>query len=132
MRRLPEEIEVGGELTDERLVAIRERALWLRNSYDMGPASDGETPRLVYVDGDGGETRFDEIELHIGCDCEGCYVLATFPHRAEDGGPDRYAAEAVCHAGRDMLDLVAEVRRLRALAAVTNEVAKLAAERGGK
>lgn len=116
--------EVGGTLDEHRLRRIAVRALELRNMMSSpesvfedlakvgNPDREGETPELLYYAGDDGETTMPRYELHVGCG-DICGVLAEFPYDGDSGGAHRSTAEAVVHAGRDLLDLVNEVRVLR-------------------
>lgn len=134
-----EELIVGGELDEARLAAIMKRGWLLRNiavredealtyrsQFDPtklpphAPAGatldnyrDGETPMLVWDEGDGNETRQASHEIHVGCG-EICPVFATIPYDGDSGGVPSENAHAIVHAGRDLIDLVREVVALRA------------------
>jgi hypothetical protein len=127
-------VPTGGPLTAERIEAIRSRAGELRNIYygisgikrtcsclpEGSTERDrcdvhGETPAIAHVEivDDEGEVEGDRYDLHVGCDIEGCYILAS----VESGhGEDASwgTAVAIANAGRDMFDLTAEVEKLRA------------------
>lgn len=134
------EVQVGGELTEQRLRAIMRRGWLFRNlcvseaealeykdPHDPPPGAptppwsefggdqhtDGETPTMVFYEGDGGETTHAYAEVHVGCG-EICPVFATIPYDGDMGGVPTANAEAIMHAGRDLIDLVREVVRLRA------------------
>lgn len=118
------EIEVGGELTEDRLAEIAVRAFLLRNrlvspAEALGSTEDGETPLLVehHDEEDPSESW---IEVHVGCG-DACGVFVTVPWDGDMGCVPTENAVAIVHAGRDLLDLVREVRRLRALCATTAE-----------
>jgi hypothetical protein len=62
----------------------------------------GETPAISFRE------KNDEYGaawfLHVGCDCEGCYIMAEIGDGENEPG---YAvAEALAHIGRDALDLI--------------------------
>ncbi len=134
-----EEVRVGGPLDADRLRAIMVRGFLLRNlcvsadeaftfrnPHDPKPGedvpwsdfehpgqhTDGETPTLVWDKGDGGETRLESHEVHVGCG-ESCGVLAVVPWDGDSGGVPTTDAIAIAHAGRDLIDLVREVVMLR-------------------
>ena len=134
-----EELIVGGALDEARLRAIMKRGWLLRNvavseakaltyrsNHDPGELPphavegatldnyrDGETPVLVWNEGDGGETRYASHEVHVGCG-EICPVFAVIPYDGDMGGVPSENAHAIVHAGRDLIDLVREVVALRA------------------
>jgi hypothetical protein len=109
---------VGGELDEDRLRRIAVRAYDLRNmavaEQDALEPHDSETPTLVErYDSDDGDRAQLSFELHVGCG-DTCGVLAVVPYDGNIGEAPREVAFAIAHAGRDLLDLIAEVRQLRA------------------
>lgn len=123
------EVEVGGPLDNARLVAIVRRAADLRN-WGLSEAAarawltgergagelPGETPSIVEPIDD--STRDDwpgPIELHAGCG-DICPVMCELPYDGDVGGWHPGVAEAIAHAGADLLDLAREVARLRTAA----------------
>lgn len=91
--------------------------------------TDGETPTLVYgyepemgydpVSGEMVVIKRDSlrtIELHVGCG-DHCGVLAAIRYDSDLGGCDEQLAQAIAHAGRDLIDLVRELVKLRATVA---------------
>lgn len=109
-------INVGGPLDDDRLRRIEARGLALRNTsrrnaagaYGEGSEADGETPTICERVNEDGHVS---AELHVGCG-EHCPVLVAVPYDDDVGGL-ALDPEALAHVGRDVLDLVDEVRRLR-------------------
>jgi hypothetical protein len=113
---------VGGPLTEERLVAILKRAGDLRN-WDVWEAEArtlllaesahvvGETPTLTHYrcteDGERDEAG-DHIDVQVAGEC-----MCTLPWDPDSGGLHDQTALAIAHAGQDLLDLVREVARLR-------------------
>lgn len=139
-----DEVAVGGPLDDVRLRAIMVRGFLFRNlcinateaftyrdPHDPKPGetmpwseyqhhgqhTDGETPMLVWrerKDIDGSvEIATACMEVHVGCG-DVCPVFAIIPYDGDSGGVPSSNAEAIAHAGRDLIDLVREVTRLRA------------------
>lgn len=104
-------LEVGGPLDAARLAAIKRRARYLRNAH----YGEGETPTLVDVPADGEGLApaggVERVELHVACG-EHHGVLAVVPYDGDSGGIGA-VPECIVHAGRDLLDLVEEVRRLQ-------------------
>jgi hypothetical protein len=117
---------VGGPLDLARLQRIAVRGWWLRNRFtsesealdfdriESDAFGGGETPVLVWREGDRGETSWPSIEIHMGCG-DACPVAAIIPYDGDSGGVDQRMAEAIAHAGRDLLDLTREVVELRRL-----------------
>lgn len=104
-------------LDDRRLDEILVRGHWLRNCrWSPGnPIEQGETPIILAIPDRERQYGSDPdailgYELHIGCGSE-CGIMAAIP---QDEGAMEVAA-AVASSGRDLIDLVLEVRRLRAL-----------------
>lgn len=99
------DVQAGGPLDEARLAQIRSRALHLY----------GDAPPLVSFYEETSEEPA-QYEVHAGCveakrrrwKCGTC--VATVPGDGADSGE---TAIAIAHAGRDLLDLVAEVERLR-------------------
>lgn len=116
------EPEVGGDLDDARLRAIAVRAYRLRNmsvsESEAFEPHDSETPTLCADTNIMSEVC--AVSLHVGCG-ENCPVLVDVPFDNDSGGVDGGVALAIAHAGRDMLDLVTEVRTLRAVHLNTTE-----------
>jgi hypothetical protein len=115
-----DEVEVGGDLDEMRLRRImvdawlfRNLAVSEREALEYAVEGDGETPTLVLWDGDGGETRFGSAEIHVGCG-DVCGIFAVVPYDGDMGCVPVANALAIARAGRNMIDLVREVMRLRA------------------
>lgn len=117
------ETVVGGPIDDARLVAVARRASDLRN-WSMSEADarawlmgdqplPGETPSVVEPTTDSNDDAWPEaIELHAGCG-DGCPVMCELPYDGDVGGWHHQTADAIVHAGADLLELAREVHRLR-------------------
>ena len=95
--------EVGSEEQHNALMATRYRSGIVDGRIDPGdePAPEWDPMEWHY-------------ELHVGCG-EMCPVLAVVPYDCEAAAPDIRAARAIAQAGGIILDLAAEVERLREL-----------------
>lgn len=93
-----------------------ERMPWSDHEH-LGQHTDGETPTLVWDHGpklnaDTTDYAAASVEVHMGCG-EVCGTFAAVPYNGDMGGVPSENAVAIAHAGRDLIDLVREVRLLR-------------------
>lgn len=118
-----DEVDVRGEMDEDRLRSIMVDAWLFRNlsvsekhALEYRPVNDGEAPTIVEVEGDGDETRMPSVEVHVGCG-DVCGVFAVIPWDGDMGCAPMANAQAIARAGRNMVDLVREVVKLRAMLA---------------
>lgn len=86
------------------------------SEYGGTQHTDGETPWIVHgvKNYEGApDPATETYELHMGCG-DVCGVFASIPYDPDMGRAPEENAEAIAHAGRDLIDLVREVVALRA------------------